>query len=437
MQNRPSSKHRYQQVSTMDSINLKERQLYLSNSSVQLSKDAILRPDQISNSQQYSYSQLDQKIALQAGSYNPITGALQIRNPINYPVETQLQKNTPYGVQQHFNNYTTTSGQIGSGTKPNDIQQFQKNLNKFFAADDPNPVQSKSHLKSNYALPLLSNPQFQKNLVKFFAADDPSQPQRKNILRQSNSRSINQYSQYQEQLSKYENDLQFQKNLTKFFAADDPTQIKKHHQQDKQDNQQRYQPFNDPPLDSRLVYDQNLNKYFAGDDPSQQDPRFQKNLQQFFGIDAVYQQNQNIQQQRTQDTRKQENIKPPKIITITDSSSAARNQVVGFFKARGVDDFDQFAIPGGVFGILNSLVQEDSLKYYINIMRSAYSIKEIYIISVIDQNCNVKLYTTLKDRRSHQNALQELKSLLENNHNIREKFHGIIIDQKGASQKVF
>ncbi|CAD8058907.1 unnamed protein product [Paramecium primaurelia] len=467
MQNRPSSKHRYQQMSTMDSINLKEKQLYQSNSSVQLSQGAILRPDQISNQQQYGYSQIDKKIAQQAVSYNPITGAPQIRNPINYPIETQLQKNTPYGIQLHFNNYTTTAGQIGSGTKPNDTQ-FEKNLNKFFAADDPNQVQSQSHLKSNDAQPLSSNPQFQKNLVKFFAADDPFQPKRKNNLRQSNSRSINQYSQqfnsqYQEQLL---NNQQFKKNLTKFFAADDPTQIKKHHSQNNNPNpsQQRYQPLNDPLLDSRQVYYQNSNKNFAGDDPSQQkiqisqqsqqqqqinsieqnilqrleqDPRFQKNLQQFFGIDAEFQQNQNIQQTRNQYTRRQENIKQSRIITITDSSAAARNQVVGFFKARGVDDFDQFAIPGGVFGLINNPVQENSLIYYINTMRGAYHIKEIYIISVLDQNSNVKIYTTSNDKRLHQNAIYELKSLLENKHNIREKFHGIIIDQRGSSEKVF
>ncbi|CAD8148820.1 unnamed protein product [Paramecium octaurelia] len=474
MYNRPSSKPRYQQQPTVDSINLKEKQLYLQSSSINPLTGAVLRPDQQYNQQQQNNNaNFDKKIALQASSINPLTGAPLVRNPISYQTESIQQKNTPYGVQQNANSYTTSSGQIGSGANTNDAQ-FQKNMIKFFAADDPNPIQQKSQQKSNNALP--SDPQFQKNLVKFFAADDPSQPQKYNNLRQSNSRSNNQYPQQgnqqnQGQQTKIQNDQQFQQNLNRFFAADDPTQIRKTPSKNQYPSpslsQQKYQPFNEAPPDPRLVNDpsfqKNLNKFYAADDPSQpkkqvskqsqqqqqlnaieqnklqrleQDPRFQKNLQQFFGIEGVSQQQRNGQQ-NIQDTLQQNNNKSSKVIAITDSSSAARNQVAGFFRARGVEDFDVFTNPGGVFGLQNNPVQEQSLKYYLDTMSNAYIIKEVYIISVLDNNSNVRIYSSLNDKRSHQIAIQDLKTVLENKFNVQQKLHGIIIDQRGASEKAF
>lgn len=40
-----------------------------------------------------------------------------------------------------------------------------------------------------------------------------------------------------------------------------------------------------------------------------------------------------------------------KIVAITDSSSAARNSLVSFFRTRGIDEFDVFTTPGGVFAL--------------------------------------------------------------------------------------
>ncbi|CAD8068338.1 unnamed protein product [Paramecium sonneborni] len=480
MYNRPSSKTRYQQEATIDSINLKEKQLYLQSSSINPLTGAILRPDQSYNQQQYNNSNFDKKIALQASSINPLTGAPLARNPISYQSESIQQKQyTPYGVQSNQAGYATSAGQIGSGGSNNNNYnnndaQFQKNLIKFFAADDPNQIQPKQHTKSTNSIP--SDPQFQKNLVKFFAADDPSMPNRSNHnIRQTNSRSNNNYQQsiqpqYQPQ-SRNQNDQQFQQNLNKFFAADDPTQIKKPVMQkqsiiqSQQQSQPKYQQFNEAPPDPRLVSDpnfqKNLNKFFATDDPSQpkkqvskqslqqqqisaieqnklqrleQDPRFQKNLQQFFGLDGISQQHQNAQY--GQGNIQQQN-KSIKVLAITDSSSIARNQVAAFFRTRGIDDFDVFTNPGGVFGLQNNTVQEQSLKYYLDTMSNAYNIKEIYIVSVLDNSSNAKIYTSTNDKRSHQIAIQDLKTVLENKFNVQYKLHGIIIDQRGASEKAF
>ncbi|CAD8089241.1 unnamed protein product [Paramecium sonneborni] len=477
MYNRPSSKTRYQQEPTMDSINLKEKQLYLQSSSINPLTGAVLRSDQQYNQQQYNSPNFDKKIALQASSINPLTGAPLVRNPISYQQEPIQQKQyTPYGVQQNQAVYTTSAGQIGSGgSNNNNDAQFQKNLIKFFAADDPNQIQPKQHTKSNNSMP--SDPQFQKNLVKFFAADDPSIPNKSNNnIRQSNSRSNNQYQQqyqpqYQAQQSRNQNDQQFQQNLSKFFAAEDPTQVKKHNTQKQYNNQPqsqsqpRYQQFNDAPPDPRLVSDpnfqKNLNKFFAADDPSQpkkqiskqsqqqqqinaieqnklqrleQDPRFQKNLQQFYGVEGTSQQSQNPQNGLGNIQQQNKSIK---VLAITDSSSVARNQVAAFFRTRGVDDFDVFTNPGGVFGLQNNPVQEQSLKYYLDTMNNAYNIKEVYIISVLDNSSNARIYTSTNDKRSHQIAIQDLKTVLENKLNVQYKLHGIIIDQRGASEKAF
>ncbi|CAD8163810.1 unnamed protein product [Paramecium pentaurelia] len=474
MYNRPSSKTRYQQEPTMDSINLKEKQLYLQSSSINPLTGAMLRPDQSYNQQQYNNANFDKKIALQASSINPLTGAPLVRNPISYQQDPIQQKYPYQSVQQNAGGYATSANQIGSGGNGNDAQ-FQKNLVKFFAADDPNQIQSKSYNKTNNSIP--SDPQFQKNLVKFFAADDPSQPIRQNNnIRQSNSRANNNaysqqsYPQYQGQQSRSQNDQQFQQNLNKFFAADDPSQVKKHSMQQQysshsQQQQQRNQQFNEAPPDPRLVGDpnfqKNLNKFFAADDPSQpkkqvnkhsqqqqqinaieqnklqrleQDPRFQKNLQQFYGIDGVSQQNKNGQS--VQGTIQQQN-KSIKVLAITDSSSAARNQVSAFFRTRGIDDFDVFTNPGGVFGLQNNPLQEQCLKQYLDTMSNAYVIKEVYIISVLDNSSNAKIYTNANDKRSHQIAIQDLKAVLENKLSVQFKLHGIIIDQRGASEKAF
>ncbi|CAK93270.1 unnamed protein product (macronuclear) [Paramecium tetraurelia] len=472
MYNRPSSKPRYQQEPTLDSINLKEKQLYIQSSSINPLTGAVLRPDQQYNQSQQNNANFDKKIALQASSINPLTGAPLVRNPISYQTESIQQKNTPYGVQQNANSYTTSSGQIGSGSNTNDAQ-FQKNLVKFFAADDPNLVQQKSQQKPNNALP--SDPQFQKNLVKFFGADDPSQPQKFNNQRQINSRSNNQYpqqgnQQYQGQQAKIQNDQQFQQNLNKFFAADDPTQVRKTPSKNQYPSpslsQQKYQPFNEAPPDPRLVNDpsfqKNLNKFYAADDPTQPKKQVSKQSQQQQQINAIeildskkifnnfleqmeYLSNKRMANSKSfsyylrniQDTLQQNNNKSSKVIAITDSSSAARNQVAGFFRARGVEDFDVFTNPGGVFGLQNNPVQEQSLKYYLDTMSNAYIIKEVYIISVLDTNSNVRIYTNLNDKRSHQIAIQDLKTVLENKFNVQQKLHGIIIDQRGASEKAF
>ncbi|CAD8165037.1 unnamed protein product [Paramecium octaurelia] len=477
MYNRPSSKTRYQQEPTMDSINLKEKQLYLQSSSINPLTGAMLRPDQSYNQQQYNNANFDKKIALQASSINPLTGAPLVRNPISYQQDPPQYKYQSQGPQQNAGGYATSAGLIGSGGNGNDAQ-FQKNLVKFFAADDPNQIQYKSNNKANNSIP--SDPQFQKNLVKFFAADDPSQLNKQNNnIRQSNSRANNAYpqqsypQQYQGQQSRSQNDQQFQQNLNKFFAADDPSQVKKPTSQKQytshsQQQQQRYQQFNDAPPDPRLVSDpnfqKNLNKFFAADDPSQpkkqvtkqsqqqqqinaieqnklqrleQDPRFQKNLQQFYGIDGGASQ----QYGGGQNTQGQGNVqyqnKSIKVLAITDSSSAARNQVSAFFRTRGIDDFDVFTYPGGVFGLQNNSLQEQSLKQYLDTMSNAYNIKEVYIISVLDNSSNARLYTNTNDKRSHQIAIQDLKTVLENKLSVQFKLQGIIIDQRGASEKAF
>ncbi|CAD8117884.1 unnamed protein product [Paramecium sonneborni] len=471
MYNRPNSKQRYQQDPNIDQINLKEKQLYLQSSSINPLTGAVLRSDQYQSYNQTNQNNhnLDKKIALQTSSINPLTGEPLIRNAPVYQSESHNSKYAPYGTSANAGNYTTSAGQIGAPHNSKDDPQFQRNLIKFFAADDPNQIQPKHPKKTTNPIP--SDPSFQRNLVKFFAADDPSSPHKANNHRPNQSRS-NQLQQQsypqQSQTSNLNNNQQFQSNLNKFFAADDPTIIKKsnqHSNQDKSYQQSRHQSNqfqeanfnnnNDPQFEKNLI------KFFAADDPSQpkkiihqqtqqqqqinlieqnklsrleQDPRFQKNLQQFFGIDGGQQPFKGGQ--GVQGAIQQIN-KTNKVIAITDSSSAARNQVAAFFRTRGIDDFDVFTVPGGVFGLQNNQIWESSLKYYMETMNAAYDIREIYILSVLDNNTNAKIYVNVNDKRSHQIAISDFKTILETRLNIQHKLNGIIIDQRGASEKVF
>ncbi|KAM3130464.1 hypothetical protein pb186bvf_017466 [Paramecium bursaria] len=489
MYNRPTSLNRYQEP-TVDSVNLKERQLYLQSSSINPLTGQPLKDQVYPQSQTYNQN-LDKKVALQASSINPLTGAPVVRN------------------QQYY----APQSQSAQGDRMYNDPHFQKNLNKFFGADDPNePIaarikqkrrrdEQQNYEKQQYQQQRLQNdPNYQKNLNKFYGADDPNESiaakikQKRKQTYQDNQYQQGYQSQYQQQpyqqpqyQSNYnqfqvqQNDPHYQKNLNKFFGADDPNEpiarkIKNKRRQEQQVNYGSNGYQNDPSFQRNLV------KFYGADDPNPpiakkikqrrqdtqkipqyqpqlpNDPYFQKNLNKFFGADDPNealaskikkqrnggQQENRQNQSRSYDTDRQGiqgAIQPalnrqPKILAVADSSSASRQAITNFFRTRGVDDFDVFTSPGGVFSFSNP-VWDQCLKAYIDTMSKQFYVKEIYLISSLDQNTNAKIYINQNDRKSHHIALEDLKLLLVNKYNLQIKINGILIDQRGASEKVF